>query len=148
MPCAAPVTIATLSLSRMAPLRMLTESSTRAAVEPSPPRSGERVARAQRGPGEGQLARILLQSGQDSARYCPSPASPLSRLGTLSPLRYASRGEGEERAAPGTRIRGLRTGDRETSRRGRGRSVVAGRPGRRMDRRLAGWIVRREPGGG
>jgi len=59
-------------------------NAARAAVSTLAPRSGERVARAQRGPGEGQRLAVLLPL----TRLAP-PA-----LATLSPLR----GEGEDRA--------------------------------------------------
>src|SRR5439155_3801349 len=63
-------------------------ASNRPCIETLAPRSGERVARAQRGPGEGQP---ISHTSVSPTSYLLSPLTRLaaSRLGTLSPLRGA-----------------------------------------------------------
>src|SRR6516225_1298237 len=81
--------------------------------EPSPRGAGrgwrERSERRVRG----RLLATRISKATDADWFCPSPASPLSRLGTLSPLRFASRGEGyaasRATAASGTERRSSRS---------------------------------------
>jgi hypothetical protein len=63
----------------MQQMQVVQRNAARAAVSTLAPRSGERVARAQRGPGEGQRLAVLLPL----TRFAPSA------LATLSPLRGA-----------------------------------------------------------